>query len=70
MLIPDTALHTAAFLPELESRVGKTVLTANQVTLWEALRLAGRLTPQLDLGRLMAVGEGPKERGGSNGTTD
>ena len=52
VLIPDTALHTAAFLPELESRLGKTVLTANQVTVWEALRLAGRLTPQSGLGRV------------------
>ena len=53
VLIPDTALHTAAFLPELEAVVGKTVLTANQVTMWEALRLTDRLTPQSDLGRLM-----------------
>ena len=52
VLIPDTALHTVAFLSELESHVGKTVLTANQVTVWEALRLAGRLNSQLDLGRL------------------
>ncbi|MYA77517.1 MAG: decarboxylase [Gemmatimonadetes bacterium] len=55
VLIPDTALHTAAFLPELETAVGKTVLTANQVTMWEALRLANRLTPQTGLGRLMEV---------------
>ena len=54
VLIPDTALHTAAILSELESRVGKTVLTANQVTVWEALRLAERLTPQSGLGRLLA----------------
>ena len=53
VLIPDTALHTAGFLPELETVVGKTVLTANQVTMWEALRLANRLTPQSGLGRLM-----------------
>ena len=55
ILIPDTALHTAAFLPELEAEVGKTVLTANQVTMWEALRLAGYLTPQSNLGRLMML---------------
>lgn len=53
VLIPDTALHTTGFLPELETTVGKTVLTANQVTMWEALRLADRLTPQIGLGRLM-----------------
>jgi maleate cis-trans isomerase len=55
VLIPDTALHTVDFLFELEAEVGKTVLTANQVTMWEALRLAGRLTPQSKLGQLMAV---------------
>ena len=55
LLIPDTALHTAGFLPELEAAVGKTVLTANQVTMWEALRLADRLTPQSGLGRLLMI---------------
>ena len=55
VLIPDTALHTVDFLPELEAAVGKTVLTANQVTMWEGLRLANRLTPQTNLGRLMEV---------------
>ena len=55
VLIPDTALHTAAFLHDLELAVGKTVLTANQVTMWEALRLANRLTQQSGLGQLMEV---------------
>ena len=55
VLIPDTALHTVGFLSELETAVGKTVLTANQVTMWEALRLANRLTQQSGLGRLMEV---------------
>ena len=55
VLIPDTALHTVDFLPDLEAAVGKTVLTANQVTMWESLRLANRLTPQSNLGRLMTV---------------
>lgn len=58
VLIPDTALHTVGFLAELEAAVGKPVLTANQVTMWEGLRLANRLTSQSDLGRLMAVGCG------------
>jgi len=55
VLIPDTALHTAGFLPDLETAVGKTVLTANQATMWEALRLTDRLTPQTGLGHLMEV---------------
>ncbi|MET7452518.1 decarboxylase [Streptomyces sp. NPDC005574] len=42
VLLPDAALHTAAHLPALEKEVGKPVLTANQVTVWEGLRLADR----------------------------
>ncbi|WP_024806203.1 maleate cis-trans isomerase [Nocardia sp. BMG51109] len=41
LLIPDTAMHTVAVLPELETTLGKPVLTANQVTIWEGIRLAG-----------------------------
>lgn len=52
LLIPDTALHSAAWLTELEQVTGKYVLTANQVSFWEALRISGKLTPQRDLGRL------------------
>ncbi|GAB2822796.1 maleate cis-trans isomerase family protein [Streptomyces daliensis] len=39
VLLPDTALHTAAWIPDLEETLGKPVLTANQVTAWEGLRL-------------------------------
>ena len=53
LLIPDTALHTVDLVTELEALTGKTVLTANQVTLWEALRLAGRVTTQTGFGRLL-----------------
>ncbi|NUK00224.1 decarboxylase [Streptomyces lunaelactis] len=42
VLLPDTALHTVAYLQELEEMLGKPVLTANQVTVWEGLRLAER----------------------------
>jgi maleate cis-trans isomerase len=41
LLVPDTAMHTIGVLPHLESTLGKPVLTANQVTIWEGLRLAG-----------------------------
>lgn len=41
LLIPDTALHTLGVVGDLEARLGKPVLTANQVTLWQGLRLAG-----------------------------
>jgi len=52
LLIPDTALHSAAWLTDLEREIGKPVLTANQVSFWEALRLCGKLTPQRGLGHL------------------
>ena len=40
ILVPDTALHTAGWIEDLESAVdGKLVLTANQVTMWQALSL-------------------------------
>ena len=41
LLMPDTALHSVGWLDELEQRVGKPVLTANQVTIWAALREMG-----------------------------
>ncbi|MHC3475313.1 maleate cis-trans isomerase family protein [Streptomyces sp. 7R007] len=52
VLLPDTALHTAAHLPALEKELGKPVLTANQVTVWEALRLTDRRVNAPMLGAL------------------
>jgi maleate cis-trans isomerase len=52
VLLPDTALHSAAWLDELEAAAGKPVLTANQVTVWAGLRLAGYHTTHLGLGSL------------------
>ncbi|WP_329217686.1 aspartate/glutamate racemase family protein [Streptomyces sp. NBC_01485] len=52
VLLPDTALHTAAHLPLLEKELGKPVLTANQVTVWEALRLTDRRVNAPGLGAL------------------
>ncbi|MFI5807621.1 decarboxylase [Streptomyces sp. NPDC051561] len=54
VLLPDTALHTAAHLTELEAELGKPVLTANQVTVWEGLRLADRRVRAAALGALFA----------------
>ncbi|WP_240135581.1 maleate cis-trans isomerase family protein [Streptomyces sp. MUM 178J] len=54
VLMPDTALHTAAYLDELEEALGKPVLTANQVTVWEGLRLADRKAWGDGLGTLFA----------------
>lgn len=41
LLIPDTAMHTLAVVDALEARLGKPVLTANQVTIWHGMQLAG-----------------------------
>ncbi|MFF7752607.1 decarboxylase [Streptomyces sp. NPDC007971] len=52
VLLPDTALHTAAHLPLLEKALSKPVLTANQVSVWEGLRLADRRVNAPALGTL------------------
>ena len=52
ILVPDTALHSVAWLEELEAAAGKPVLTANQVTAWEGLRIAGHTAGHDGLGRL------------------
>ncbi|AWE50454.1 MULTISPECIES: maleate cis-trans isomerase family protein [Streptomyces] len=52
VLLPDTALHTASHIPALEEALGKPVLTANQVTVWEGLRLADRRVNAPALGAL------------------
>ncbi|MFI2432406.1 decarboxylase [Streptomyces sp. NPDC018693] len=52
LLLPDTALHTASHLPALEKTLAKPVLTANQVTVREALRLADRRVHAPELGAL------------------
>lgn len=39
VLVPDTAMHSLAWLPDLEEHLGLPVLTANQVTVFEGLRL-------------------------------
>ncbi|KAB2972914.1 decarboxylase [Streptomyces sp. SS1-1] len=52
VLLPDTALHTASHVPALEEALGKPVLTANQVTVWEGLRLTDRRVHAPALGTL------------------
>ncbi len=54
VLLPDTALHTIPYLDALERAVGKPVLTANQVSAWEGLRLAGHRSAHPGLGALFA----------------
>lgn len=52
LLIPDTALHTVREISVLETALGVPVLTANQVTAWHGLRLAGHTLPAEGLGIL------------------
>ncbi|MEE2058820.1 maleate cis-trans isomerase family protein [Rhodococcus artemisiae] len=56
LLVPDTAMHTLRFLRDIETHVGKPVLTANQVTVWEGLRLAGYNLGRPELGTLFEEG--------------
>ena len=57
VLIPDTAMRTLALLEAIEQRLGKPVLTANQVTVWEGLRLAGESITSDSLGALLRPGD-------------
>ena len=52
VLVPDTAMHSLAWADELEAAAGMPVLTANQVTIFEGLRLGGRVPPLAGLGTL------------------
>ncbi len=54
LLIPDTALPSLGFIEELEAALGRPVLSANAVTLWDALRLANRPMPCAGFGSLLA----------------
>ncbi len=58
VLVPDTAMHSLAWLDELEAAAGKPVLTANQVTLWEGLRLLGPVPKLSGMGSLFRDGAG------------
>ncbi|CAL9454595.1 decarboxylase [Streptomyces sp. enrichment culture] len=52
VLVPGASLSTVAHLPALEESLGKPVLTASQVTVWEALRLTDRRVNAPRLGAL------------------
>lgn len=54
LLIPDTALPSLHFAGSLEAELGRPLLTANAVTLWDAQRRAGRVVPLEGHGRLLA----------------
>ena len=54
LLIPDTAMPSMHLVAQLEAHLGLPVLTANQVSLWEAARLAGIPCKREGMGRLFA----------------
>ena len=54
VLVPDTAMHSLAWLPDLEAAADMPVLTANQVSVFEGLRLAGPVPELPQLGTLLA----------------
>jgi maleate isomerase len=54
VLIPDTAMRTVWLIGRLEQALGKPVLTANQVTVWLGLRLAGDIHVRSGPGALFA----------------
>jgi maleate cis-trans isomerase len=68
VLLPDTALRTIGLLDELDARVGKPVLTANQVTVWQGLRLAGDDRPRPGLGSVFGS-TATAGTAGASGTT-
>ncbi|MGO1192889.1 MAG: maleate cis-trans isomerase family protein [Nesterenkonia sp.] len=58
VLVPDTAMHSLQWIADLEAAVGKPVLTANQVTVWEGMRIAGVPSPRLPgLGALFSTAD-------------
>jgi len=57
ILLPDTAVATMPILDRLEAAAGKPVLTANQVTTWQGLRLAGAFVAQDGLGTLFRTSD-------------
>ncbi len=54
VFISCTDLHTFAFIDRLEQRLGKPVISSNQATIWQLLRLAGISDRITGYGRLLA----------------
>ena len=54
VLVPDTALPTLSIVERLEETASRPVLTANAVSLWEAMALGGERMPLPGYGSLLA----------------
>ncbi len=55
VFISCTGLRTSSIVDDLERRLGKPVVGANQATMWDLLRLAQAFEPRPGLGRLYAA---------------
>ncbi|WP_439382926.1 maleate cis-trans isomerase family protein [Amycolatopsis lexingtonensis] len=66
VLVPETALHTTPLLAELETRLGKPVLTATAVTVWDALDRLGEEPVQDGLGTLFRSAAGRRRPSSSS----
>lgn len=64
LLVPDTAMHSLAWINELESAAQMPVLTANQVTIWEGLSLVAAPPTLPGLGTLFGTSAVARARGG------
>ncbi len=54
LLIPDTAMPTLFAINDFEKTAGIPVFTANGVTMWDAMKLAGKTVSDARFGSLMA----------------
>ncbi len=55
LFVSCTALRAALVLEEIEKATGRPVVTSNQATAWNCLRLCGDDAPRPGLGRLMTL---------------
>jgi maleate cis-trans isomerase len=58
VLVPDTAMHSLQWIDKLEAAVGLPVLTANQVTVWQGIKLLGDVPRYEALGTLFRTPDG------------
>ena len=56
LFISCTALRAALAVPAIEKATGRPVVTSNQATAWNCLRLLGDAAPRPQFGRLMTLG--------------
>ncbi|UVK41341.1 ectoine utilization protein EutA [Mesorhizobium sp. AR10] len=55
LFVSCTALRAALAVSGMEEAIGRPVVTSNQATAWNCLRLCGDETPRLEFGRLMTL---------------